>query len=237
MNDMLEKLYVAIHQHCEIEDDSIIDAANYGASGGFNGFIYYTDTVEFFDNNEDLIVEYAQQIAEEVGYKSWLEMADNFKTDTSDMTRLKNAMSWFALEEVGRWLQEQQTNLEFDVEHGRADEISTLYFRYLYAYNEYWEDANKRMADIRTKLSDELTDKPLEYLMEPNDNEEELVDVVTNWLKEKNCKWEDYNEVDDIFEFAMNIYQDAIDIAITNKTRIPQETHQSSQSSEVSDIS
>lgn len=46
-------LYKAIKDHSDLDDSSIADAGRYGASGGFGGFCYYTDTVAFYDKNEN----------------------------------------------------------------------------------------------------------------------------------------------------------------------------------------
>jgi len=43
------------------------DITNHGISGGFGGFIYYSDTVKFFKNNRAEIIELVREMAQEFG--------------------------------------------------------------------------------------------------------------------------------------------------------------------------
>lgn len=55
--------------HCddgELES-TLEDIRNHGIDGGFHGFIYYTDTVQFFKHNRALIVELVNDMANELG--------------------------------------------------------------------------------------------------------------------------------------------------------------------------
>lgn len=100
--------------------------AAYGASGGVSGFIYYSDTVEFFDANKALIIQQAEYMAEELGCEVF-EMISNFnclkdsKLDSvnlykiiysneehEDSTQVKNALAWFALEETAYQLENEE---------------------------------------------------------------------------------------------------------------------------------
>ena len=102
------------------------DIANYGADAGFNGFIYYSDTCKFFDDNKDLIFEQLLEDRVNIGYNSLTEMLSSFKcfkdVDTYDIeaflinsedesneeqTTLKNGLAWYALESVAWQLEEQ----------------------------------------------------------------------------------------------------------------------------------
>jgi len=102
----MEKLYEAIKQHSELEDESIIDAGNHGADAGWSGFTYNSDCIEFYDKNEDLIHDFIVDQAEGLGYKNWMEMFSNFvRADMLDMKEgWKVLAAWFVLEEIGRWL-------------------------------------------------------------------------------------------------------------------------------------
>lgn len=102
------------------------DVMNHGAAVGFTGFIYYSDTVEFFDTNKDLIM---QQLLEDrwgIGYDSLTQMLSSFNCfkdldtynierflintedeDNEDQTTLKNGLAWYALEEVACQLEEE----------------------------------------------------------------------------------------------------------------------------------
>ncbi len=94
---------------------------NGGANGGFNGFIYYTDTIKFFKTNRILIQELAENVAEDLGEDS-LSLIQTFnclkdeKFAISEIAKvlygndkksdaaylIMNTLSWFALEEVAR---------------------------------------------------------------------------------------------------------------------------------------
>ena len=96
------------------------DVANYGADAGFSGFIYYSDTIEFFDNNKSLIVELMKNDAESLGEDcpfcmvanfnclrgtvDALEVANALTTSNPNnydyVTSVKNALAWYALETV-----------------------------------------------------------------------------------------------------------------------------------------
>ena len=103
----MKELYQAIKEHSNLEDETIIEAGNHGADCGFSGFIYNADCIEFWDDNNTLLQEWAQEQAEEFGHNNWLEMFSTF--GRSDMLEIKDGFkvlgAWFALEEVGRWLE------------------------------------------------------------------------------------------------------------------------------------
>ncbi len=102
--------------------DEFKNISNYGINGGYGGFIYYSDTAKFFDDNKDLILELLNNQAQDFGYKNELEMLENFnclKGETITLkdineicnfkgesennfthTNIKNALSWYAGEEV-----------------------------------------------------------------------------------------------------------------------------------------
>lgn len=106
--------------------DSVQDITNHGIDGGFNGFIYYTDTVKFFNTYKKDILQWAEDMAGELG-EDMLKMISSFNCLSSgqhpnrkpDYTQteiaqalfsgkgesadqIKNAMAWFAAEEVCR---------------------------------------------------------------------------------------------------------------------------------------
>lgn len=96
------------------------DVAQYGADAGFSGFTYYKDTCKFFCANRAEIIALAEETAEEFG-QGMIEMIRGFRcldgmSDTEiykalyasfeddDATQVQNAMAWFALETVARWM-------------------------------------------------------------------------------------------------------------------------------------
>jgi hypothetical protein len=105
-----------------IGKDSIQDVNNYGINGGFNGFIYYSDTVKFYSRYRKLINKLVFEMAEQLGEEAQ-SMVLNFncvnldnesKHDIAvclyggslrslkDEFHIPNALAWFAAEEVCR---------------------------------------------------------------------------------------------------------------------------------------
>lgn len=95
------------------------DVVNSGADAGFCGFIYYDETEHFFKLYREEILTLAEQMADDCGYSSMIEMIRRFNclksaelTDnqivkalyknSEESTTVQNAMAWFALEEVCR---------------------------------------------------------------------------------------------------------------------------------------
>lgn len=99
------------------------DIANHGAAGGFGGIIYHTETVPFGRKHKTLIVDYAEQLAADMGDgDAWQLIASLKELDltpgkiarltlgrepkdddgSADFTAIHNALCWFAAEEVSR---------------------------------------------------------------------------------------------------------------------------------------
>ena len=97
--------------------ESASDICNHGASGGFNGFIYYVETEAFTKNNHTLIMELLSECADDIGINAF-ELLSGFNcfknmTDieifeglmnsrSDDRTTVYNGLAWFALEEAAR---------------------------------------------------------------------------------------------------------------------------------------
>ena len=92
------------------------DIARHGADGGFNGFIYYTETTAFFKQNRRSILAHLDAICFDLGedrisvLKSW-RCLNHLTSDqiarglyegakSEEVTQVQNALSFFALEEV-----------------------------------------------------------------------------------------------------------------------------------------
>ena len=84
--------------------DEIKDVANYGCAGGVSGFIYYTETTQFFDEYEDEIYDYLNDCE-----MSMIDFVDRGSTITS----LKNEMVWCVVE---LWCQAQHMVNEMEAE-------------------------------------------------------------------------------------------------------------------------
>jgi len=101
--------------------DSIDDVINHGIDGGFNGFIYYSDTHKFAIKYRKLIVAMLEDMADQLG-EDVVSMVAGFgvfrnspmdKDDKRDLYKylsggkpdqgaITNVMAWFAAEEVCR---------------------------------------------------------------------------------------------------------------------------------------
>lgn len=95
------------------------DVCNHGADGGFNGFIYYSETIQFAKRNKKALLEMCKEQAEEFygkGYSVGQFIAGFNCVDCDaeavaialytgkgdDVTEVYNALAWYALEEVAR---------------------------------------------------------------------------------------------------------------------------------------
>ena len=90
------------------------DVCRHGADEGFNGFIYYSDTINFYQKNKPAILELVAEMAAEMGESS-IALVKSFNcvqateeeigatlyaSKTHHDTNVSNALAWFALEEV-----------------------------------------------------------------------------------------------------------------------------------------
>ncbi len=100
--------------------------ANNGVAGGFSGWIYYTETGEFYAKNQQLISNLVESQADEYGYQSAQELVKRcgkldstmseigytlFGTKRQHANYVANALAWYAAEEVARaytdWIYEE----------------------------------------------------------------------------------------------------------------------------------
>lgn len=102
------------------ERESLEDVARHGADGGFSGFTYYSDTVEFTKRNKAEILQRMGEDCNDIGYESVNEMMSKFRclegckpdeiaealwNHRSELrTQVYNAMAWYACEEIAREL-------------------------------------------------------------------------------------------------------------------------------------
>jgi hypothetical protein len=100
------------------------DITQHGADSGFNGFIYYTDTVKFTRRHKVKILELASEMDSQIEGVGTIQFITGFnclKGITADevakaiytgrgddVTQVYNALAWFALEEVTRSLVDLQ---------------------------------------------------------------------------------------------------------------------------------
>ena len=95
------------------------DIQNHGAGGGFGGFVYYRETVQFYRRNRAAILALLESLADDLG-EDLLSLVASFnclrhyKLTQNEVAQalylskgewvdtVQNAMAWFALEEVAR---------------------------------------------------------------------------------------------------------------------------------------
>lgn len=103
-----------------LDREQLADVARYGAAAGWSGFTYYTETDAFFNKHRADIIALAKQTADDFGQGMFAmikafrclngsyseeEIAEAIYANTGDAeTQVKNALAWFALEEVSREL-------------------------------------------------------------------------------------------------------------------------------------
>ena len=92
--------YLPLEEGCEIS--TFEDVTRHGAQAGFGAFIYYNDTNQFYDDNEEVIWNILEELAEDFGHSGPLEMIGSFNgsNDVFDLKTFKNLLAWFALEHV-----------------------------------------------------------------------------------------------------------------------------------------
>lgn len=135
MSNLTELQQAVINQlgYDELNKDvasELKNIANYGIDGGFTGFIYYSETCQFFDDNKELIMAQLLEDRCSIGYSSITEMLSSFKCfegiDTYNIeqflinpddesneyeTTLKNGLAWYAAETVAYQLDEEIENI------------------------------------------------------------------------------------------------------------------------------
>lgn len=104
-----------------IGKEYIMDVVNHGIDGGFNGFIYYSDTHSFAMRYRKMIVKLLEDTADQLG-EDVVNMVSHFgvfrnspmdSEDKKDLYKylgggrpkqgaITNVMAWFAAEEVCR---------------------------------------------------------------------------------------------------------------------------------------
>ena len=103
--------------------ESVSDVNSHGIDGGFSGFIYTRETVDFFDKYRDDIMNLAGEMAGNLG-EDLLSMVQSFRCIGKEISQteigealfsskesdvinvVKNGMAWFAAEEVCRMFDE-----------------------------------------------------------------------------------------------------------------------------------
>lgn len=120
------RLARAMHEHGCLTIRDMVEAAKHGADAGWGGFTYISEAAEFYQANRRDIRELAADMADDMGYDNPEAMAANFKRAdmlNADPDQADNLWAWFALEEVGRWLESETDGLDDDELAEFADEL------------------------------------------------------------------------------------------------------------------
>jgi hypothetical protein len=110
--------------------DTYRNIAAHGADSCWVGFTYTRDTVDFWESNRDLILASLKDMASELGEKSTVALVASFRCLSGvsqdeiaetlfgecpipdgryqDLSQIANALSWYALEEVARYVSEEE---------------------------------------------------------------------------------------------------------------------------------
>jgi hypothetical protein len=128
---MSEQLFKAVIKQLGFENtqdeyfqETISDICAHGADCGFSGFIYYHETTEFFDKNKKEIIALAKEQSSEFGMGLLEFIASNnclngnylideigeiifSDHDIDESEQVKNALSWYALEEAARYYENE----------------------------------------------------------------------------------------------------------------------------------
>ena len=93
------------------------DIYNHGISSGFNGWIYYNETCQFYAKNQSSIVKLVEYLSEDHDYKSAQDMVKGFSFIDATLskigytlygnkrqhdTQVANVLAWCTAEEVVR---------------------------------------------------------------------------------------------------------------------------------------
>ena len=71
---------------------------------GISGFIYYSETCDFYEKHKSEIWEMLEEDAEEFGYKSVVSFIATFNNQPQSHTQYQNLLCWYAVEREARSL-------------------------------------------------------------------------------------------------------------------------------------
>ena len=77
--------------------NELADCARYGCQGGFGDFIYYSDTVKYFEQFKEECFEIIEEYNSEMGESGFPKYIND---NMEDYTHFANSVIWFAVEWV-----------------------------------------------------------------------------------------------------------------------------------------
>jgi len=113
--EVIERLREAFNKD-GVSDRALVECAEHGSDGG-SGLVYYSETVEFHDKNEDDIWDLIEDDRESFGESddilsfiaSW-----NGAKNVGSMDQFKNLLVWYAQEVIGHHLIDEKVEIDED---------------------------------------------------------------------------------------------------------------------------
>lgn len=101
------------HLRDNYSHNELADCANHGCVGGFGDFIYYSDTIRYFEQFKDDCFDIINEYNDMTGEQGFPKYINDHIADYADFA---NAMIWFAVE----WLADEITQGEYINEAGEV---------------------------------------------------------------------------------------------------------------------
>jgi hypothetical protein len=100
-------IYRLFKRWSELDTGYMIDAGNYGADGGFNGFISHYEMGVLWEHYHEIIANFINERTLEVFGENWLiYIGENIqKQHKNSVEYYHEYIIWAALELIGQWLQ------------------------------------------------------------------------------------------------------------------------------------
>ncbi|HDY88034.1 MAG TPA: hypothetical protein ENH82_07985 [bacterium] len=88
----------------QYDKQELKDMIEHGVDGGFSGLIYYSETVELFEEHKEEIFDKLVEQAEEFGHANVYEMLGTFYKDhmPGNYSQFANQLVWYMAEETAR---------------------------------------------------------------------------------------------------------------------------------------
>lgn len=92
-----------------LEQSDLRDVASHGASGGFSGFIYYTETIRVYEAYKAEIWSRLSALADDMGEPVGQVLGEMLtRNGVEDEDQFANLMAWFMLEEYANEHQDEE---------------------------------------------------------------------------------------------------------------------------------
>ena len=174
-NPDLAKAVIAQMGGSENFAENANNISSHGIDGGYSGFVYYTDTVKFAEENHGAIMDSLKSDMDNFGNESVPEMRSHWKSlndlsqdeiaevvydkdpENENYTQVYNAMAWYAGEQVSYEYSNALEDLERAVEPEKVfDTISEL------LDSEHKENLSVNQIDMLQQIEQYLDSKDIE---------------------------------------------------------------------------